>query len=277
MGIFEKLEFIKSIIIRENPDVIYISQKDKYFYEFLKNELNFLNIKFLFLKSQINYLYHKINGFSLVIHKFFNYLKNDYKEFRMILAGALKKGSQSKRDDKCYIGINAPGNYYYSKELSSIISQLKKNNIRFKLFKYIYYLPPTFRNMKFKWALFFHVKFNIKHLFENSRNKNEIIRYVRASLEEYAFIILKEIFFNEINRMIYIIKAFTYEIESSNYKVIIILNEFGAPGKIACYVGNDMEFQFVSFHFVAFPAESPMSLHILAISFVSMENWTKFI
>ena len=28
MGIFEKLEFIKSIILRENPDVIYISQKD---------------------------------------------------------------------------------------------------------------------------------------------------------------------------------------------------------------------------------------------------------
>ena len=38
---FEKFEFIKSIIIRESPDIIFISQKDRYFYKSLINYFSF--------------------------------------------------------------------------------------------------------------------------------------------------------------------------------------------------------------------------------------------
>jgi len=41
--------------------------------------------------------------------------------------------------------------------------------------------------------------------------------------------------------MIYIIKKFRIEIESSNYRVIIILNEFGPEGKIAFYVSKESQ------------------------------------
>jgi len=234
MYVFEKFEFIKSIIKRENPDIIYISQKDKYFYEFLKKELNIPDIKFLFLKSQFDYLYHKINRFSLFIYNFLNDYKNAlFFKFRV------KKRRRPKTDNKSYIGLSAPGHYYYSKELLSVINQLKRNHIKYKLFRGIYDIPSTFLNIKFKYALVGYLKLNIKHIFENTRNKNEIIGYILPSLKDYAFDLLKDIFFDEIIRIIYIIKNFRKEIESSNYKVIIILNEFGPEGKIAYYVSKN--------------------------------------
>jgi len=236
MYIFEKIEFIKSIIKRENPDIIYISQKDKYFYKFLKKELNLTNIKFLFLKSQIDYLYHNINGFITRIYEFLIDFKNVLSfEFKY------RKRRRLKPDDKCYIGISAPGNIVYSIDLISLTNQLKRENIKYKYIRGIYDIVPTFRNMKFKYALLCYLKFNFKHFFENSQNKNEnkIIRYIKPSLKEYALVCLKDIFFNEIIRMIYIMKMFRMEIESSSYKVIIILNEFGPEGKIVYYVNKN--------------------------------------
>lgn len=238
MGIFEKLEFIKSIIIRENPDIIYFSEKDRFFYEFLKRELNLIDVKIIFLKSQINSIYHKINNFLVVMHKFINYLKYDYVGLKSALVRTFRKENQKKDNNQCYIAISAPGNYYYSKELSSLTTQLKKNRIKYDLFRNVYDIPPTFQKIKFKWALLFYIEFNIKHLFKKSRNKNEIVKYIRPSLKEFAFFMLRDTFFYEIKKMIYIIKAFTLKIESSNYKVFIMINEFGAPGKIAYYVAS---------------------------------------
>ncbi|KKL60930.1 hypothetical protein LCGC14_2200430, partial [marine sediment metagenome] len=39
-----------------------------------------------------------------------------------ILIKAFKKGKQLKIDNKCYIGISAPGHYSYSEEILSIIT-----------------------------------------------------------------------------------------------------------------------------------------------------------
>ena len=234
MYVFEKIEFIKSIIKRENPDIIYISQKDKYFYKFLKKELNLTNIKFLFLKSQIDYLYHKINGFITRIYEFLIDFKNVLSfEFKS------RKRRKLKPDDKCYIGISAPGNLIYSIDLISLTNQLKRENIKYKYIRGIYDIVPTFRNMKFKYALLCYLKFNFKHFFENSRNKNEIIKYINFSLKDYFFNMLIEIFLEEIIRILYIIEAMGNLIKSSNFKVIVILNEFGPEGKITYYISNN--------------------------------------
>ncbi len=227
---FEKFEFIKSIIIRESPDIIFISQKDRYFYKFLKKELNLTNIKFLFLKSQINYFYNKIKNLSSRIYELLKDFKNTLSiEFRS------RKRRKSKPDDECYIGISAPGNNGYISDLKSVTDQLERENIKYLYIRGIFDIAPTFKNMKFKWALFCHLKLNFKQLFENSNNKNEIIKHIKPSLKKYTFNILKKIFLSEIIRMIYIIKTFSNVIESSNFKVVIILNEFGPEGKIVYY------------------------------------------
>ncbi len=240
--------------------------------------MNLIKIKFLFFKSQIDYLYHKINKTSLALLKFFKFLKNDFKEIKMILIKAFKKGKQLKIDNKCYIGISAPGHYSYSEEILSIISQLKRNNIKFKLFRYIYDIPLTFKNMKFKWALTSYIQIKIKHLFEDSRIKNEIIRYVKSSLKEYIFTILKELFFTQIKRMIYIIKALTYEIESSSYKVIVILNEFGPPGKIINYLCDEYGIPVYFVPYCGIPRrESDVTPHLSDIIYVDGELDKKYL
>ena len=233
---FEKLEFIKSIINREKPDIIYFSLKDKSYYEFLKKELKFNNIKVLFFKSQIDFFFHKISSFSKNIYDLF--IDITHALFRIFKS---KNTRLEKNDENCFIGISAPGNYYYSKELLAILDELKSNNIKYNLFRGLYDIQPFFRDIKFKWAIFFHIKFNIKHLFENSYNKKRIVRFLLPSLRDYAFNLLKDVFLNQIIRMIYIIKKFRIEIKSSNYRVIIILNEFGPEGKIAFHVSKESQ------------------------------------
>ncbi len=235
---FEKFEFIKSIIQRENPKIIYFCQKNTFFFEYLKQELELNNINFFFLKSQIDYLYHNIKYYSTKIYDFFFKFKNDVK-YALQFKYRKKKKKQPKPVDICHIGINAPGNYYYSKELSCLVSQLKVDKIKFNVLRHNYEPAPLFRNLKFKYALPRYIKSNLKHLFVNERNKNEIIRYIRPSLKEYAFYMLKDIFFYEIRPIIYIIRGIREEFESSNYKVIIILNEFDSPGKIINYLGKE--------------------------------------
>ncbi len=93
--------------------------------------------------------------------------------------------------------------------------------------------------MKFKYALLCYLKFNFKHFFENSQNKNEIIKYIKPSLKDYFFNMLIEIFLEEIIRILYIIEAMGNLIKSSNFKVIVILNEFGPEGKITYYISNN--------------------------------------
>ena len=232
---FEKFEFIKSIIIRESPDIIFISQKDRYFYKFLKKELNLTNIKFLFLKSQINYFYNKIKNLSSRIYELLKDFKNTLSiEFRS------RKRRKSKPDDECYIGISSPGNNGYISDFKSVTDQLERENIKYLYIRGIYDIVPTFRNMKFKWALFCHLKLHFKQFFKNPNNKNKIIRYVKPLLKDYVYILLKDIFFNEIIRIIYIIINFRKELEFFNYKVIIIFNEFGLEGKIAYYISNKL-------------------------------------
>lgn len=256
--VFEKFEFIKSIIKREKPDIIYISQKDKYFYKFLKKELNLTNIKFLFLKSQIDYLYHKINSLSTRIYEFLI----DFKNF-LSLEFKSRKRRRLKPDDNCYIGISVPGSYDDSIDLISVTNQLERENIKYNYIRGIYDIAPTFKNMKFKWALFCHLKFNFNRLFEKSNKKNEIIRYIRPSLKEYTLACLKDIFFNELIRIIYVIEAYSNVIESSDYKVIIILNEFGEIGKITNYLGNKYGIQIYFIPYCGIPRrESDVTPHL---------------
>ena len=228
MEIFEKIDFIKSIINRENPDIVYISQKDSSLFNFLKKELNLENIKFLFLKSRIDYSYNKIIGFA----SFFNEMISNFRDY-LKYKFLIKMRRIIIPDEDCSIGISAPGNYYNSQELACILDGLKIENLKYQLFiGGMYGIRPTLKNFKSNYASNIYFKLNIKHFFDNSRKKDDIVRYLAPLLRDYAYPFLIELLSKEIIRIIYILKMLHTNIESANYKVILILNEFGEPGKI---------------------------------------------
>ena len=89
---------------------------------------------------------------------------------------------------------------------------------------------PTLATMKFKYVSLFHLRFVKKYL-NNSRIKNLLLKDIKSPLKEYAYLISKKEFIIEILKVLYILRNYKLEIEKSEYKVILINNEFGEAGK----------------------------------------------
>ncbi len=230
---YETFEFIKAIIKRENPKVVFFSEKNDSFYRNLKKELELNDIKFLYLKSHINYFYDRFNKFLFCIWNFFF----DFKKFFRFKLEFKKKRRFPINRKEIFIGISAPGYLLGTMELTSVMKQLKKENIKFRVFNGMVNMlwDPTLATMKFKYVSLSHLRFVKKYL-NNSRIKNLLLKDIKSPLKEYAYLISKKEFIIEILKVLYILRNYKLEIEKSEYKVILINNEFGEAGKSINYV-----------------------------------------
>ncbi len=233
LDLYERFEFINSIIKRERPNVVYFSDESDSFFKDLKNDLDLNNVKFIYLKSQIDFFYKKFNRFLINTWNFFY----DFKRYFKYKFKYTKKGISPISREGISVGISAPSYFLYSMEMNSIKNQLKKEGIKFRSFKGIYDMEssPTLAKMKFKYVSSFYLKF-IKKYLNNSRITNLLLKDIELPLKEYAYIITKNKFLIEIQKALYIMKNLISELELSEYKIILINTEFRASGKCINYL-----------------------------------------
>ncbi len=183
VDLYERFEFINSIIKREKPNVVYFSDESDLFYKDLKNDLDLNNIKFLFLKSQIDFFCNRINRFIIHTWNFFY----DFRKYFIYKLKYKKKRSLPLKREGIYVGISAPSYFLHTMEMTSIKEQLNKENIKFRAFKGIYDMEssPTLAKMKFKYVSSYYLRF-IKKYLKNFRIKNLLLKDIKLPLKEFA-------------------------------------------------------------------------------------------
>lgn len=224
--LFEKIEFIKSIIKRENPDFIVLMQEHSYLYKILTFELEFVKDKFLFLNTKVNKIFRKSDliidlTFRFLFHlKYFFTQKNEFEK-------VLVKKYQNHLN---YIGICCLKDSFWS-TIQPIYQELINQKVNVKIFgrniiKSYYSL--NFKRFKFKLLTFIRVFL----FWKEHKIRIKLIKNFKEPIKEFAFFYLNNFFFKYIIKVIYWQIRTENEIKVRNYKIILILNEYGPIGKI---------------------------------------------
>lgn len=231
-NLFEKIEFIKSIIKRENPDFILLMQGNSFLYKILTFELEFMKGKFLFLKSKVNKIFRKLNLIINLILRLLAYIK-----FFFTHKNEFKKEKIKNYDNQLnYIGVCCPKDSFWS-AIHPIYQELINKKVNVKIFgrniiKSYYNL--NFKNLKFKILTFIRVF----SFWKDRKIRTKIIKIFKEPIKEFAFFYLKDFFLRYITKVVYWQIRIENEIKLRNYKIILILNEFGPIGKLICIKCN---------------------------------------
>ena len=233
LQLYEIFEYIKLKIIKEKPDLIYFTGESDIFTLNLKGDLKLNNVKLVFLKSQCDFFYNRFNRVLITIWNFFG----DFNKCFRFKLKYKKRRRAPLKSEGIFVGISAPTYLLYTMEMSSIKEQLKKEKVKFRAFKGIYDMVgnPSSAKMKFKYVSLLHLRFIRKYL-NNSRIKNLLLKDLKTPMKDYAYFLTKKAFLEEIIKALYTMKNFEKGIELSQFKVILINNEFGPSGKSINYV-----------------------------------------
>ncbi len=228
----EQIIFIDSIIKRETPTLVVIAKDSPYFIKPLLNRIKY-PIKFFFLfKSNFNHFFLKINNFILFFYEIYLKLKTlKIKTFFKIRTKS-KRFVDFKYNDDPLIGICLPNKYLYS-AIKPIYKELINQNANVRTFQsslleYFLFPKPSFKD--FKYYLF------LKKFWKSKRYNNKLFGYINDDFKDIMLYILKNRLKLKLKSIIYVISLIENEIKFFNYKVIVILNEFGLVGKIICLV-----------------------------------------
>ena len=231
----EKMIFIDSIIKRENPALIVISQNSPHIIKTLVTQIKYPKNKILFLRSKVNNLFLRINDFTLFFYELYFMLK------RIIKFGRKdKKNNDSSLNDDPLIGICQPSSYLYT-AIEPVYKELINQKANVKVFgsKAIIH-PLTYnqliKDLKYHCLVKTQTKSFLKKFWKSKQYFNKNFRYVAGKFKDSFLYILKNRLKLKLTKIIHAIENIENEIKSFNYKVIVILNEFGPVGKIICLV-----------------------------------------
>ena len=139
---FEQVEFITSIVNREKPDIVLLSQRELNFFKLLIHKINFPLNKIFFTRNKLNIFFHRINKLVNIIRKISHKLRNlffslnIYRIIKRIYSVQIinhrNKGARSHTKKKAFIGISLPTTYYL-KGIEPIYKELKNEHINIRI------------------------------------------------------------------------------------------------------------------------------------------------
>ena len=217
--LFQRIDFIKSVIERENPTHIVFLQKDLNLFECIEKDIKIDNLKKSFYKSKVDIVFHLFGKISLF---FYNFLRDFGAIFKNINIKPKNQNFQRHYD----VGIILPRLYLLG-GIGLLNKYMKENRISYKrigpkLFKY----KPTITDFKFKYITRIRLKLKFKRFWKNIKFKQELVKELKRSIQNIGFNILKNIFFEIIPQILYWQKTIEKEFELNNYKMTITFNEF---------------------------------------------------
>ena len=232
----EQIIFIDSIIKRKNPKLILISQSSPHIIKTFVNRTKYPIKKILFFKSKLNNLFFKINDIVSFFYEIYYKLKI-LKKSRI----KIKKIYDLKHNDHPLIGI-CPPNLYLSSAIEPVYKELINQKINVKVFEnriliiFPFVSNPSFKDLKYQYITFIRVKLFLNKLWNSKKYIDKLFRFIDNNFKDSFHYILKYELKLNLVKKIYRIKNIENEVKSFNYKVIVILNEFGPVGKIICMV-----------------------------------------
>lgn len=227
--LFPKIDFIKSIIERENPTHIVFLQKDLNLFECIEKDIKIDNLKKSFYKSKIDRLFYLFDKISLFFYNILHDLRSIFKNINI----KPKYQNFQKHYD---VGIILPKLYLLG-GMGLLNKYMKENKISYKrigpeLFKY----NPTITDFKFQYMTRIRLKLKFKRFWKNKKFKQELVKDLKKSIQNIGFNVLKNIFFEIIPQISYWQKTIEKELELNNYKMIITFNEFFPESRITYFL-----------------------------------------
>jgi len=218
--LYESIEFIISIISRENPDVIFFLQGNDLICRFIKKE--FKSKEFYFIKSKVDSFFIKLDK----VQKFFLRLLLNIKNLILNYFEKTKTKDDKFLKGQETIGIILPRMYLY-KGVAPILNLLKEiaPNIRIIKPEFFEY-PSTYHDFKFQYIITIKTWLRLRKYFKKDSIKKKITQYIDLPWKTLYYDILKKIFFRDINQIIYWHYLIENEIRSTNYSLIIHSNEY---------------------------------------------------
>ncbi len=226
----EQIIYINFIIKRENPELVVITQNSPPFIKTFVNRSTCPLEKTLFFKSKYNHIFLKINDYLSFFFEIFLQLKKFKLKTLVKNRKKNKKISDFKHNDDPLIGICLPNSYLCS-AIEPIYKELVNQKVNVKAFKsnpFEYFLVPKPSLKDFKYKLF------LKKFWKSKHYVNKILRYINDDFKDALLYILRNILKMKLINVIYVINLIENNFKPFNYKVMVILNEFGPVGKIIC-------------------------------------------
>ena len=228
--LYESIEFIISLISRENPDVIIFLQDNDLLCRFIKNK--FKSKEFYFIKSKIDSFFIKLDKIKKIFLLFLFNIKN-------LILNYFKK---TKTKDNIFlegqetIGIILPRMYLY-KGVAPILNSLKEIAPNIKIIKPEFFeYQTTYHNFKFRYIIAIKAWLRLRKYFKKDNIKNMITQYIDLHWKNLYYDILKKVFFSDIDEIIYWHYLIENEIRNTNYSLIIHSNEYFPQVKIWVFI-----------------------------------------
>lgn len=226
----EIVEFIESIVKRETPDLIIISQKNPYISKILARRLNFPLNKLFFLKSNFDsFFYYKF--------KFLKLLSQFFGDIFFLLKHLLMRNHNLKSNSKLNkydIGIILP-HPYLSKGIKEINKVLKKK-IEIKILNSSFFnYKPNIRDFTFHYINKLNLSVKFRKYWKSAIIKKKITKNIKKEYRDIVFDILRVNFFEYMIPIMYWYECIEKELKSQKYKLMITCNEYFRETKTFYY------------------------------------------
>ena len=220
--IVERVEYIKSIISREHPDLIILLQRNNdYFNVFSYNE-DIEKDKLKLVKSNLD------DKFSIISrrYEFLTRLILDANHLIKSIFKQKKNFSKPNSTKSNVVGLVLP-RFYHLRGFDPVYKELKKRNIATNLLvPNFFQFGPNLKDFLFKYLGFLNLKLKLRKLFNDSKVKKKIIQYIDNPWKNVFYNLVYNLFLNSIIKIIFWHKKIEQELKRLDYKLFIFCNEY---------------------------------------------------
>ena len=230
----EQVEFIISIIEREKPDLVIISEFNPFLFKIFRNKNDELKVKILFSRSKIDKIFYNLNKFVKFCMELLSRMSNIviYK-----MKGMQKKAQKSKERER-FIGFSYPRDYFFS-AVEPVYEELRRHKINVVKYGPIFFnFKTTFEDFKYLYSNWIRLNRIFKKYWRRDKFKQRITQNLPSDFKEIIYHILESTFFEFLIRSIYWHKNLEREIKNRDFKVMVILTEYYPEGRTVFYTFN---------------------------------------
>ncbi len=221
-NIVERVEYIKSIVNREHPELIILLQRNKDYYNVFSYNEDIEKDKLKFVKSNLD---DKFSNNSRK-YEFLYKLIIDSKHLIESIFKKIKKDSQPNSTKSNVVGFVLP-RLYHRRGIDPVYTELKKKNITTNLLAPSFFqFGPNLKDFLFKYLGFLNLKLKFRQLFKDSKVKKRIIQYIDNPWKNVFYNLVYNLFLNSIIKIIFWHKKIEQELKRLDYKLFIFCNEY---------------------------------------------------
>ena len=226
----ERVEFINSIINREQPDLIFLLQQNTDYYKVLFHKKDIPKEKLRFFKSKLDEKYIQNS-------KKYDFIFQLIIDLKHLIESILKKKNEpitlnSKKSN--VVGFILP-RLFHRRGLDPVYKELNEKKIATNLLiPNFFKFSASLKDFSFKYIGALKLKLN--SMFKSRNFKKKITQHIDAPWRDLFYRLVIKIFFKSINQILFWHDQIEQELKRIDYKMFIFCNEFFAEIKTLVFI-----------------------------------------